>query len=124
MADTHPTFGNGKICYLEIPASDIQLSAQFYRAAFGWEIRSDNADNAAFDDSVGEVSGMWVLGKKPSTEQGILISIMVDSIPDTLALITANGGRVVNAGNATAQEQVALFADPFGNVLQLYQHNH
>ena len=34
-----PTIGNGKICYLEIPASDIQRSAEFYRAVFGWKIR-------------------------------------------------------------------------------------
>jgi uncharacterized protein len=124
MADNHPTYGNGKICYLEIPASDIQQSAAFYGAAFGWRIRSDNSGFAAFDDSVGEVSGMWVLGKKPSTEQGILISIMVDSIPETLALITSNGGRVIDAGNPEAKEKVALFADPYGNVMQLYESKH
>ncbi len=34
-----PTFANGKICYLEIPATDIARSAEFYRSAFGWNIR-------------------------------------------------------------------------------------
>ena len=31
-----PTLGNGKLCYIEIPASDVQVSAEFYRDVFGW----------------------------------------------------------------------------------------
>lgn len=34
-ATTGPTFENGKICYIEIPAHDIQRSADFYQAVFG-----------------------------------------------------------------------------------------
>jgi predicted enzyme related to lactoylglutathione lyase len=33
-----PTLGNGKICYIEIPALDIKRSAEFYRNVFGWNI--------------------------------------------------------------------------------------
>jgi len=40
----HPTFGNGKICYIEIPAIDIALSAAFYEKVFGWRIRKDKLD--------------------------------------------------------------------------------
>jgi predicted enzyme related to lactoylglutathione lyase len=32
-----PTLGNGKICYVEMPASDIQRSAEFYTKVFGWQ---------------------------------------------------------------------------------------
>src|SRR5262245_47802174 len=34
-----PTIGNGKICYLEMPATDIARSAAFYQAVFGWNVR-------------------------------------------------------------------------------------
>jgi len=34
-----PTFGNGKICYLMIPAVSISDSAAFYESVFGWNIR-------------------------------------------------------------------------------------
>ncbi len=34
-----PTLANGKICYLEIPATDIARSAEFYKGVFGWNIR-------------------------------------------------------------------------------------
>lgn len=39
MEDKQPTFGNGKICYLEIPAGEIGASAHFYNKTFGWKIR-------------------------------------------------------------------------------------
>jgi uncharacterized protein len=55
-----PTTGNGKICYLEIPAVDIDQSSRFYQTVFGWQIRRRGDGNLAFDDGVGEVSGTWV----------------------------------------------------------------
>ncbi len=39
MANDHPTLGNGKICYLEIPTDDIQHSSEFYQKVFGWQVR-------------------------------------------------------------------------------------
>jgi len=52
-----PTFGHGKICYLEIPATDIARSADFYTPAFNWSLRTRGDGTTAFDDGVGEVSG-------------------------------------------------------------------
>ena len=52
-----PTLGNGKICYIEIPAIDIACSADFYRRVFGWHIRQRDSGHTAFDDTTGEVSG-------------------------------------------------------------------
>jgi hypothetical protein len=34
-----PTLGNGKICYIEMPSTDVQRSASFYQKIFGWNIR-------------------------------------------------------------------------------------
>jgi len=62
-----PTFGNGKICYIEIPATDVARSAEFYECVFGWNIRTSNDGSTSFDNGVGEVSGRWVLGRPPST---------------------------------------------------------
>jgi len=59
-----PTFGNGKICYIEIPATDIARSSEFYGQVFGWSIRQRGDGSVAFDDGVGEVSGTWVLGRR------------------------------------------------------------
>jgi uncharacterized protein len=117
----HPTFGNGKICYIEIPSNDINGSADFYETVFGWIIRRDDNGNISFDDSVGEVSGMWVVGRKPATEIGFVISVMVYDLMATIDLIIANGGKILNT-DVDSKEKTASFSDPAGNIFVLYQH--
>lgn len=116
-----PTLGNGKICYLEIPAIDIEQSSSFYRDVFGWQLRTRDDGAIAFDDAVGEVSGTWVLGRKPMTEAGLLVYIMVDSATAAVAAVAAHGGRIVQPIGRDAPEITARFTDPAGNVLGIYQ---
>lgn len=116
-----PTLANGKICYLEIPATDVRRSSEFYATVFGWRLRQRGDGRIAFDDSVGEVSGTWVLGRPPMSQPGLLIYIMVDSVAATLDAVVAHGGVVVQPIGADAPEITARFRDPGGNVLGLYQ---
>jgi len=116
-----PTMGNGKVCYIEIPAVDINASVRFYEDVFGWRIRRRGDGSIAFDDSVGEVSGTWVTGRKPATEPGLLIYIMVDNVAATVEAVTAKGGKIVQPIGADAPEITARFSDPAGNVIGLYQ---
>jgi predicted enzyme related to lactoylglutathione lyase len=116
-----PTIGNGKICFLQIPTTDIARSADFYTSVFGWSIRQREDGRTAFDDGVGEVSGEWVLGRPPSSEPGLLVYIMVDSVAATVEVIVANGGEIVQAIGADAPEITARFRDPGGNVIGIYQ---
>jgi predicted enzyme related to lactoylglutathione lyase len=119
--EKHPTLASGKVCYIEIPAIDINTSAGFYKEVFGWNIRQRGDGSTAFDDGVGEVSGAWVIGRKAATEPGLLIYIMVDSVASTVAAVTANGGRIMQPIGMDAPEITARFSDPAGNVLGLYQ---
>jgi uncharacterized protein len=116
-----PNYRTGKICYLEIPAIDISKSAQFYQRAFGWNIRQHDDGSTAFDDTTGEVSGMWVLGRPPSNAPGLLVSIMVASAETTIKAILAAGGDIVQPVNPDEREVYALFRDPAGNILSIYQ---
>src|SRR5687767_9143893 len=115
MENQKPTLGNGKICYLEIPAYDIEVSSSFYKKTFGWKIRKRGDGNTAFDDGVGEVSGTWVLNKKPMTQAGIIISIMVDDADATSKLVIANGGKIVYSSKMDSGEVIVHFTDPAGN---------
>jgi predicted enzyme related to lactoylglutathione lyase len=117
-----PTFGNGKICYIEIPATDIARSAQFYEKVFGWHVRRRDDGSTAFDDGVGEVSGTWVLGRPPSETASLMIHIMVDNMTATLEAIVANGCEIVQPVGADLPSITARFRDPGGNVIGLYQH--
>lgn len=113
---------DGKICYIEIPATDVDASAKFYADVFAWKSRSRGDGSRAFDDTTGAVSGTWVVGRKPQRESTMLTYIMVDSIDATLKKIAKAGGRVAtpntSLGGAGAY---ATFHDPAGNLLGLYQ---
>ena len=116
-----PTLGNGKICYLEIPAIDVRRSSGFYQAVFGWHVRRRGDGQIAFDDAVGEVSGAWVTGRPPSPQPGLLVYIMVDNVATTVSAVVANGGEIVQPIGMDAPEVTARFRDPAGNVIGLYQ---
>jgi uncharacterized protein len=116
-----PSIVNGKICYVEMPATDIARSAEFYKRVFGWNIRKRGDGSTAFDDTTGEVSGSWVLGRPPAAKPGLLLYITVDSVAATVDTVVAHGGEIVQPIGADAPEITARFRDPGGNVIGLYQ---
>ena len=116
-----PTLAHGKICYIELPATDINKSAEFYRNVFGWNTRTRGHGSIAFDDGAGEVSGTWVLGRPSSSTLGLLLYIMVDSVAAIVDAVVKNGGQIVQPIGADAPEITARFRDPGGNVIGLYQ---
>ncbi len=116
-----PTYGNGKICYLELPAIDIGLSAAFYENVFGWKMRKRGDGAVAFDDGVGEVSGAFVGNRVASPTVGLLVYVMLDDIEATMKLVKMHGGKVVQEVGADAPEITARIQDPAGNIIGLYQ---
>lgn len=116
-----PTLGNGKICYVEIPATDVVRSADFYNKVFGWNVRQRGDGATAFDDAVGQVSGAWVTGRPPAAQPGFMIYIWVDNVAETVEAVVANGCEIVQPIGADAPEITARFRDPAGNVVGLYQ---
>lgn len=117
----YPAIPNGKICYLEIPATNIAESVSFYKKVFGWNIRTRGDGSIAFDDVPNGVSGTWILNRKPHTESGLLVYIMVNDVAATLETILANGGKVVEPMTGNAPEFIAKFSDPAGNILGIGQ---
>lgn len=116
-----PTSANGKICYIEIPAVDVILSANFFKKVFGWNIRERSNGQIAFDDTINEVSGTWIVGRSPSTEAGLLVYIMVDNVASIIKTIVLNGGKIVQPIGGDHPEITARFTDPGGNLFGLYQ---
>jgi predicted enzyme related to lactoylglutathione lyase len=116
-----PKRANGKICYVEIPAIDVETSAAFYEAVFGWRLRKRGDGATAFDDTTGEVSGTWVTGRQPASDPGLLLYVMVDDAEATVEAIVAHGGEIVQPIGGDAPEITARFRDPGGNVIGIYQ---
>jgi predicted enzyme related to lactoylglutathione lyase len=119
-APTHePYYRSGKICYIEMPSRDIAESARFYQQVFGWNIRERDNGSTSFDDTVGQVSGMWLLGRQPSRDLGLMVHIMVANVATTSEAIVAAGGEIVQSFHNG--EIYAYFRDPTGNLLGIYQ---
>jgi uncharacterized protein len=117
-----PTLAPGKICYIQIPALDVERSVSFYETVFGWNIRRRDHGDVAFDDTVGEVSGTWVTGRAPSSEPGLVVYVLVESVERTLERIREAGGEVVTPLTPQGKgEAFATFRDPAGNVLGIAQ---
>jgi predicted enzyme related to lactoylglutathione lyase len=116
-----PTNVNGKLCYVEIPALDVERSAAFYEAVFGWRLRRRGDGATAFDDTTGEVSGTWVTNRPPSAEPGLLLYVMVDDAAATIEALVAHGAEIVQPLGIDAPEITARFRDPGGNVIGVYQ---
>ena len=116
-----PDYGNGKICYIEMPATDIARSSEFYQKVFGWNVRKRGDGALAFDDGVGQVSGTWKTGRAPAGASGLLVYIMVDDAAATVDAIVAAGGTIVQPIGMDAPEITARFTDPGGNVIGIYQ---
>src|SRR3954469_2528276 len=105
-----PTATNGKICYVELPATDVARSADFYQKVFGWRMRRRGDGATAFDDATGQVSGAFVTNRPASpSPPGMLVYIMVDSAAATCDAIVAHSGQIVQPIGADAPEITARF---------------
>ena len=112
---------HGKICYIEMPATDVRRSSEFHEKVFGWQIRRRGDGSVAFDDTTGAVSGAWLIGRPPAAVPGLLIYIWCDSVAATMDAVRAHGGEIVQPIGADAPEITARFRDPGGNVIGLYE---
>jgi predicted enzyme related to lactoylglutathione lyase len=114
-----PTLRNGKICHVELPASDPAASASFYQRVFGWKVHRHGLA-LAFDDPTGEVSGHWV-PERPTASPGVLIYIWVDDINRAIDAVVDAGCQLIQPVGGDSGELTARFIDPGGNVVGLYQ---
>jgi uncharacterized protein len=118
---TEPRNRTGKICYIEIPAAEVDESAEFYRRAFGWGIRKRGDGATAFDDTLNEVSGTWVPGRKPHSDPGLIVYIMVASAQRARDSVVGAGGEIVKPVDPDSREVYFTFRDPAGNVMGVYE---
>lgn len=118
---TAPVYAPGKICYIELPAIDVAQSAAFYEQVFGWNIRERGDGATSFDDTVGQVSGVWTTELPAASTPGLRVHIMVARIRDTIDAIEAAGGEIVQPVDPAASEIWATFRDPGGNILGIYE---
>jgi predicted enzyme related to lactoylglutathione lyase len=113
----HP-FARGQVVYLQIPASDPEVSARFYEAVFGWKI---DPPETGFE-APGMI-GQWVTDRPASPAGGILVWITVDDVAASLEFAGRSGGRALEQPYDDGPERIlATIADPAGNTIGIVEH--
>lgn len=113
---------HGEFNHIEFPADDLARAQQFYGAVFGWQFRTVEGmdDYVVYTAGPAELGGGIGLRGKTAPE-AVRNYLAVDSIDDTIASATANGGSVVVPKTDIGFGWYAAIKDTEGNELGLYK---
>jgi PhnB protein len=107
----------GQLCYLQIPADDIEISARFYERVFGWGV--DPPDTGF--EAPGLI-GQWVTDRPVATEAGPVGWISVPDVLQTLGQAQEAGAIVRDEPMPDGPRLLASFLDPAGNMVGIVSH--
>jgi predicted enzyme related to lactoylglutathione lyase len=113
-------FRSAGISYLRIPAAEPGPTAAFYRSVFGWSVDTDRSD-PSFADGSGHVIGHFVSDLPVAGEIGIRPYVYVEDIDDVLEKVSSAGGTLVVEPYPEGELWVAVFRDPAGNFIGVWQ---
>ena len=107
------------IDWLLIPAPDLEKARRFYAGVFNFEITDYSATFSVF--KAANISGGLDSNLKPSVNN-LSFSITVDDIPLILDKINKFAGAIIKGKYSLGNNLgfCAQFADPNGNILELY----
>lgn len=108
------------IDYVELIVTDLAVAKRFYADAFGWEFNDHGAQYAGIRDPSGESeAGGLALGTEMRMG-GPLVLLYSADLDQTLAAVTAAGGRVVNGPYGFPGGRRFHFQDTSGNELGVW----
>ncbi len=113
---------HGDITHIDIPVDDTAKATEFFSTLFGWQI----AEMPGFEgypmwQAPNKISGGGLAPRAEGFTQPRSY-VEVDSIDDTLAKAVDGGGTVLMAKQPiTDTSWWAIFEDPFGNHIGLYE---
>ena len=113
--------------YIEIAVGDVAAAKAFYGKAMGWSFNDYGPDYAGIQDPrhVGEELGGLSRDEDSSTGPGgVLALARTDDAEAARAAVRAAGGRIVVDLHEYPGGRRFTFADPWGNVLGVYEPAH
>ena len=119
------TYDEGVPSWVDLGTSDIGTAARFYGELFGWEAPELPVEAGGY--RVCTLRGQPVAGLGPQMNPGPPVWATYVNTADAEAVasrVTANGGRVLAAPmDVIDAGRMAVFADPGGAVISLWQPN-
>src|SRR3954453_14034873 len=114
---------NHPIVHVDIPAIDGKESAEFYAKTFDWKLdHAPQFDYWQFTAEGGPSGGFMKAGNDGATINQLVVYIGTDDIDASLADVEANGGKTLQPRTEIAGiGWFAVFSDPIGNAVALYQ---
>ena len=110
-----------EIVHIEFKSVNFAKTAEFYSRLFDWQTEQNGSGSYMKLNGSGGASGGWIRADLIQSP-GPVAYLAVDDLEKTLADIEAAGGRVlVRSQPFAGGGEVALFADPDGNVLGLWR---
>ena len=110
----------GTPVWVELAGSDLDASAAFYGAVFGWSRAPYNPES--YDFSLGDLEVGGLLPKIGDAPDAWTVYLKVDDIEATLVAASAAGGRILHEPVREGDDGVwALLEDPSGAEIGVWQ---
>jgi uncharacterized glyoxalase superfamily protein PhnB/predicted enzyme related to lactoylglutathione lyase len=110
-------FEHGQLVYLQIPATDITISARFYEHVFGWRV---DPPESGFEAP--GLIGQWITERPAAPDAGPVMWIHVDDVAQTLADAERTGAVLRMEPTPDGPRLLASFSDPAGNLVGVVAH--
>jgi len=104
-----------KISYIELPATDIEGTKQFFANAFGWEFIDYGPDYTVISGA-GLDGGFYKSTLRATTETGSALVVLYSAnLESSLARVESAGGKIVKPIFSFPGGSRFQFMDPSGN---------
>ena len=93
----------GRVIHFEIPADDVERAIRFYRQVFGWKIEKWEGPVEYWLVTTGPEGEPGIdggMGKRTSPSEGVVNTIDVRSVDDTVEKIEQAGGKIIRPKQA------------------------
>jgi predicted enzyme related to lactoylglutathione lyase len=112
-----PAANDGRIDYVEFPATDMAGTKAFYTGVFGWKFTDYGPDYTSFED--GRMAGGFVR-QDAVVRGGPLVVIYASDLAQMEAKVRAAGGAIVKAIFSFPGGRRFHFTDPNGNEVSVW----
>lgn len=111
------------IDYVELAVDDLPRATAFYAKALGWSFNDYGGEYAGIQDPRDPGRELGGLNPVPASSRGggVTVLIRTPDADETLASILAAGGRVTTEMHDYPGGRRFMFADPWGNILGVYE---